>query len=144
MGLKACVPLEYKFTHRRGKAYRKSYPLLGPRYIFVAGCPEFPWEARWKVHLITGTVMHDGEPAEFTDKTVKKLDRISESTYTINSTAVQHRSYVPGQAVILRTGALEGHAARVVEVEDGGLLVLVDLLGSAQAVRVDWDAVEHE
>jgi len=139
------VPQEFKFIKRGSKSLAKAYPLLGPRYVFVGAEGGFPWEARNKVHLITGFVRQEGKPAVFSVDSIKRLDRISKNPYNIPiSTSVRHKSLRVGEGVIIKTPPFEDHRAVIVEVKRGRVRVFVSLLGSAQAVWVDMDLVEHE
>lgn len=151
MGLVGFVPREIKYIKRKLKGGRvvlmeKSYPLLGSRYVFVGtDKPWFPWIQFHEVHLVTGYIDGDDGPAKFPEKSIKKLDRITKRPYNIPiSTVVRHKSFRLGASVILKKGPFTGFTAHIIEASRGRFRVLVDnLFGSAQAVWVDSDSIEH-
>lgn len=151
MGFKSFVPREYKYLQRKLKGGRiviveKAYPLLGSRYVFIGtDKPWFPWMEYHEVHLITGYVDDESGPALFSEKSIKKLDRITNSPYNIPiSRAVRHKSFRLGSVVIIKKGPFSGFPARILEASRGKFHVLIEnLLGTARAVWVDADSLEH-
>jgi transcription antitermination factor NusG len=135
--------METKIGMRNGKPWEKEYPLLGPRYLFV-GALEYPWQLTHNIHLVNGFVQQEGEPAVFSTKTIKSLDRIikKRDNDSIGLT-VRHKAYRIGQPVRITTPPFEGHSAHVLEIERARIRVLIDLLGSPQAVWLDWEGVEN-
>lgn len=150
VGLKSFIPIELKHLKQRKRSGKRkdvvrAYPLLGPRYVFCGAQDKYPADTLRKVHLVTGHVTREGEPAVFDEKTMDGLARISKSQDNIPiSQAIRHRAFRAGDIALLIEGPFAGCRVRIVDIRGGKVLVFIRVLGGSLSVWISMDWIEHD
>jgi len=147
-GANAYLPLRVRWRKHSNKHRQKSriaYPAV-PRCVFV-GMPkgEENWYGLFELNTIQGVLSIGGEPAVLRTPLLRNFIEDNRSRFEVpdeHRYMPSNREYDIGDQVRIIDGPFEGHTVEVTDMLGPNALILIDLLGAQQKMKIPLDRLE--
>lgn len=147
-GASAYLPLRVrwrKHNHRHRMKSRIAYPAV-PRCVFV-GLPRGHenWYGLFELNTLQGVLSIGGEPAVLRTDLLRRFIDDNRSRFEVpdeHRFMPSNREYEIGDQVRIIEGPFEGHTVEVTDMVGPNALILIDLLGAQQKMKIPLDRLE--